>query len=557
MRKFLSFLIPMGFTAAAFANVAPEQTSFNLPSQDYQRLSLQSKTLTETLLEAGKRPIATRAEEENTIITNPEGTRQNLYVSAAKSFYMIGDYLYDWHFDAMPGHIIYNEDKAYIYNPVTQVETGNYIEAEIDGDVMTITLPQMILQETFEGETYSYYVNKFYLDPDYDGVWYWPSETNEPQTVTFNKVDGNWVMEECEDESWLLGLTDAQGRWSGFGDIELFYEQFNYEPVVVPASAKVENWALIQNGNGRMIDVAIDGENVYIADLAYPNIEKGWIKGTILENGTVEFKSEQYLGEYVEGMAYIFFNGGAIEEVYYPEWDFWGTGTVFKEAVYMNYDPEKKSLTSIEDNLFYICNGNNWESPAYYTYYENFEVTYQPEEISYVPANPTFLAAYPFIPENGYAGSVSILIPCLNEDGYLLNADNMYFNIYVDGDLFEFTTVDYPSLTEDMVDVPWWFFDYGVVAGYGAQFSVYFYITDIESYGVQSFYKDGDKVYASELITYEVPVTGIANIAQNEVKSVVYYDLQGRKVMNPERGGIFLKETVLTDGNRIVTKIVK
>lgn len=81
----------------------------------------------------------------------------------------------------------------------------------------------------------------------------------------------------------------------------------------------------------------------------------------------------------------------------------------------------------------------------------------------------------------------------------------------------------------------------------------------IERFGVQSRYKRGAKYYESET-TWVTPTIPIEAVAVEEVKAVagsdVYFDLQGRKVANPEQG-IFVRQTQMTDGSYKTEKVVK
>lgn len=71
--------------------------------------------------------------------------------------------------------------------------------------------------------------------------------------------------------------------------------------------------------------------------------------------------------------------------------------------------------------------------------------------------------------------------------------------------------------------------------------NLYFFRSDVGSWGIQSVYKDGDVEKKSNVVWHEV--AGVVGIdAEAGGDEAVWYDLQGRRVSNPERG-IFIKKT--------------
>ena len=94
---------------------------------------------------------------------------------------------------------------------------------------------------------------------------------------------------------------------------------------------------------------------------------------------------------------------------------------------------------------------------------------------------------------------------------------------------------------------------------------VYFYTTGFKSFGIQLLYKDGDKVYKSDMAKFVFdengePVAGIKNATANEfgsaVKSVSYTDLSGRTISKPNKG-IYMKTMRFADGTQKTIKYFK
>ena len=92
---------------------------------------------------------------------------------------------------------------------------------------------------------------------------------------------------------------------------------------------------------------------------------------------------------------------------------------------------------------------------------------------------------------------------------------------------------------------------------------VYFYSTGFDSFGIQLLYKDGDKVYKSDMAKFVFdkdgePVAGIKNTTDfgSAVKSVSYTDLSGRSISKPNKG-IYIKTVRFADGTQKTIKFIK
>ena len=149
-------------------------------------------------------------------------------------------------------------------------------------------------------------------------------------------------------------------------------------------------------------------------------------------------------------------------------------------------------------------------------------------------------------------------------EGNLHNPDKLFYNIYFDGELFTFYPDEYKGIKDEMTDVPMNFTDYNDFMVSGQMHTVYFFLQGITSVGVQEVYKDGDKAYKSNLMSYTVNEDGtltgidrnIVNKGEANVKSVSYTDLSGRTISQPQRG-IYLKTVKFADGSQKTVKYLK
>ena len=115
-----------------------------------------------------------------------------------------------------------------------------------------------------------------------------------------------------------------------------------------------------------------------------------------------------------------------------------------------------------------------------------------------------------------------------------------------------------------MTDVPVNYTDnFDIMKKDGMVRTVYFYLQGMTTVGVQEIYKDGDTTYKSNLVSYKVDeegnLTGISRditTGSDDVKSVSYTDLAGRRISKPAHG-IFLKTVKYADGSQKTVKYVR
>ena len=192
------------------------------------------------------------------------------------------------------------------------------------------------------------------------------------------------------------------------------------------------------------------------------------------------------------------------------------------------------------------------------------------EKVDYTvdaPAYPliTGVVAYGSDPNEPEMAAVVYKLSNESASGQQLNEANIYYNIYLDGELQTFNESEYKYLKADMTDIPYAFADSYVDMFSGTkgwdfkvqdeQQYIYFY-KPFSQVGIQAMYVDGDKTYKSSLVTYDV--TGICNdLTTGAVeKSVSYTDLGGRKVAAPTKG-VYLKTVTYSDGTTKTVKVLK
>lgn len=150
----------------------------------------------------------------------------------------------------------------------------------------------------------------------------------------------------------------------------------------------------------------------------------------------------------------------------------------------------------------------------------------------------------------------------LNVDGYLMDLENLYYRIYLDGRLFRFNVSDYPLLPENTTEISvmyndsWNFFDYD--GYYSRLFS--FDNLNYDVMEVEMVYRLKGKELTSERLAIPNPTKepdGITSVVGEGEVSTVCYDLQGRRIPADAHNGPVVRRTLLPDGSQRTEKVLQ
>lgn len=500
----------------------------------------------------------TRAGEDFNIITEaPEG-RTEVYSLSGLAYYSFWGYIMGVSHEGTLGQIVYCDDNTvYIKNPISQFATNSYIKGTIDGDEITVKLPQPIYQEDYDGEVYNYQIERLAYSEDEEGGWYYRDENSSEVKFTLRNDSVIWAEDTLGDV--MLGLCDDTGEWMGYGDYNMVYSKVTDTVVEAPADMTCEDWVLKANDDGHFVKVGFSGKDVYVGGI-YETMPDAFVKGTI-DGDKVVFKSGQYLGPDESLNCHAYFVTGGSEMVWDDVYMEWYSSPYLTEQIELSYDAEAKTMIadSKNDSTMFINSGK-----AHIYYIEAFdapEFRYQaPIEGAVKPATPEFLSLSPYDEYYGY-GYIDFIVPKFDVDGRMLDTDKMHYNLFIDDELFTFYPDEYIALTEEMTNVPYDFTDSYDIYDYGTEKMIYFYTTGFEKIGVRSTYTaDNGESKDSEIAWYYVNggTVGInaAEAGAKGVKSVVYTDLSGRRVAKPVRG-IYIKTEVYDDGTQKSVKMLR
>ncbi|MBD5356439.1 MAG: hypothetical protein HDR88_05470 [Bacteroides sp.] len=487
------------------------------------------------------------------IIDNPVGERE-VYSRSSVSVVPIGGTPMETEDYGFAGVLVFGENgEVYLKNPFSQFVTGTYIEGVTETstkndspDILTFELPQLVSVYEDDGDYYDLYACMLSFSEDGEEL-----ETSESQQLEFRLIDGSWVMSDPEA---ILGLTFDDASWTGFAEMQMTYSPITDKTAEVPDNLAYEKWMITYGNEGHYVDVAIDGENCYVKNFL-PTSEDTLVPmvGKWSDEG-MSFTSPQYLGVNEDTSYLTYFYGGGIERV------------ELEDAILTSFVPVEEMQFRLTDDGAYASDETALFTPfkdiksEYFWFESIFEAPTlkKSETIDFVPANPS-VVDYRYYPSFDF-GYVSFEIPMLNNDGMILNTDNLYYNVYLDGEILEFDNDEYHLFEEKMIDIPYNFEDgvngSGDIKLEGSKHTIMLFREGLEELGIQSFYVDESGTrYYSDLITSFI--SGVESISTDkEISGIKYYDLTGREISNPVNG-IYLRTLHFSDGTLLTHKVRK
>lgn len=507
--------------------------------------------------EAGKTTITTKAPAkvaENDVITEaPDGGKGQAYAVSSYAWYTNADYSAEFGTYSSAGEVVFTADAAYIKNPVVGYATDTYLKAEkVDDETYVAKLPFHLYDYDYYGTPFPYYLQICEkVESPYSGADYEPTDETE---VTYKLVDGQFHLDLGYEPSYdtdgnllppekILGLFDDYG-WCFAGDAAQTWVPVDVEAQLAPAGLDTEDWQLIANNWGRNIKVGFDGNDIWLTGLS-DYLPDGWVKGTV-DGDKVILDSYQYLGMSL-GQFIYYVTAEDSEDA---------AGVKIIDSYEFAYDAATKTIKANNPAIYMMYNGSATDEVFYLDYWNNPVICMPPVDMDFTPQAAMDLDWGDYF---GYWGFnvFQFAVTNLSVDNYALDTANLYYRILFDGEVQTFYAEDSEgALEEDMTNIPFNGTYYDYFYDYDTNRQVYVYVDGLDSIGVQMVYIDADgKEYPSEVATLEFGSVGVGSITNTEAKEsgCEYYDLNGKRVMNPG-SGIFVVKSTLTDGTVKVAK---
>lgn len=489
------------------------------------------------------------------IYDRPEG-RSTEYLRESVGFHVMAG---SWQFGKVKNlsTIVYTDDgKAYIHNPFGGWQTNSYLECDIIGDRLVASLPQPIYQQAsaITGEPTDFFISMVYrVDTSNGKLSYEMPSDGEKQEVSFIiKEDGKICLdldlgEEYEGNGYpdaLLAMVMSDGSWVTAGDCMQTYSESNLSLVETPDNLELQDWLLLSSsssGGSIRVGVGFDGNDVYVNNLC-TSLPNSFVKGEV-RGDKIAFQTGQFVGEYSSNLT--FFIGGTYEAD--------GSYELLDEIVF-DYDRDNGRITI--DAGHFIAYSISTENLIYISIFLDPNLKMANPDPNPVPEAPVPLLFADYFDAYNY----SILyadFPMLNAEGDLLNTENMYYKVFIDGEPFVFAAEDY-ALEEDMENIPYDFTTNGGILKINeSQRYLYFYFTGFDTIGLQLFNVREGVTYSSPLVTYDVEegtVTGLDTIECGDRGSAEYYSAAGIRLSRPAKG-LNIVRTKSSDGTVKTEKV--
>ena len=502
----------------------------------------------------------------------PDG-KQVMMLGSSETFYIYYDEISMDESYGIAYETVWTEDgDVYLKSPISMLDWTSYIKGHETEDGIVFDFPQPVFETEADNEKYVFYVDVLEgkeVESPYGGstTTFIPAENT--RSITFRKMeDGSFRM---EGEN-MLGVT-YNDEWQGYGEMNMSLLPFEATPVVEPEGIKYDySYVLVDEFNGwfepilRPIGIGEADGTTYISGIA-SGLPDAVITGTFdKENNTLTIPSEQFLGKFYNH--YIFMMVGAGYTYWDDEWEeeMFSFDAV-KEPMVLDFDPEtnvfRPRILEGNDQAYLIFNFGNTETyPC--EYYAVDRIYSQGEITDYAPIAPQiqYVDDISYL-DPDYSYSVNFEIFGDNSEGQLLRESNIYYNIFINGELYTFTSEEYPSLlTEgvtELTDIPVFFNAGDDIYAYGTSHGVALKRQDVETIGVRTVYIDGDLRAESETVTvnkYGEPVS-VDTVIDGGKTSTEYFDLTGRRINGAVKGSVVIRRTTLGDGSIRTEKVVK
>ena len=494
------------------------------------------------------------------IDAQPEGKLHANFYFSGESFVNMMGYEAQLPFDGIWGKIVEAPDNKTIYinNPIGAYYSDAWIKGErTTGDTIEVKLPQQFVHEEYDGMSNDAWLYKLVpVKVEQDGETYTtfkPDSTS--QTVKYVWRNDSIVLVNTTQDSKLLGMCTEAGEWYGYGDYIQQYTVFDQQPVAPKDETKATQMSITYYDSGQMygrVKKAVrEGNDIYIAGLN-ENIPSGWAKGTISGNKAT-FSGHQYMGLDTVTASYAFFEPVSHSMVWDSEIGDSIENLTLADAITFDYDADKGTLST--DSTFVANQGYKMFNQV--STYDGATIEPWTEKAATPLAVDASTMSYmPFSEEYGY-GLLAFAPSEFDADGYILDANKLYYSIYLDDDVLTIDPEDYTLFPYETTEIPFTYSDMLDFVNYAGMWQVYTFVTGIDRIGVQMIYKGGGEVRKSA-ITYisatDEDPSAVSNVAQTgKVAGVTYTDLSGRRVSRPGKG-LFIQTTRLADGTITTSK---
>lgn len=442
--------------------------------------------------------------------------------------------------------IVRTDDAIYVQNMITELNLPDYwVKGDIESDgTVVFRFPQHIYHKdaTDTAEAIDYYIGQLTPTASDNSI---KLVAEEGKTDLRMKLEGDRLTQiipsisgTLAQYSGVVGAYFADGDFRGFGEKGISYRLTAAELSVPPTSLKTKPYIFEYTDGAneeqkRTVQIGIDGSDVWIQGVNQ-FISTSWIKGT-LADGTVTFNTT-FTGVYDRYMTYM---TGLSRNQEYLEDPF----TLTVEG--NDYVADQTLFVNIGDEIPELNNNRIFKKARF---------TLQEVVGDIVPSDPMIDTSEEGTEYDDTEGilAVCFMLSATDSEGNTLDSNKLYYNILIDGEVYEF---DGSMYGQTMTDVP---YNYGCDFIYNIEgYIMAFIFENPSTVGVRAVYKDGDYVGVSATDTYVMKEGGVDGIAADSpVVSSALYTLDGRQVKNAEAGNVYIRLDRRANGTATAVKFL-
>lgn len=451
---------------------------------------------------------------------------------------------------------------VYLKNPIPRYTWGSYIKGSLvendDEMYMEFELPQFLALNSY-GNGAILAMSKIIVD-EYDSTFL--------ESVTFEKHTIRYVLDE--NENWVLDLPEGYGIgnflasvddeyttavpfWKDIVTSATYSDKENQVATIMPEGVDTQKFGMIFSNGDRtkVVTVGFQDDTVYIQGIS-KDFPKACITGKI-DGDKVIFESSQYLGESKDYTYYLVFNEAELVNINQYNEEIWEFPGNILPSVEASYDADNKIISFPLDMAMFINVGT--KEPLYYADFFVGSLFAPRTIVPATPVNPTFKEVMPFAVGIGIGGA-SFDLPLIGTNGEVLNEDFYTYIIYFDNEPYTFIPALNPGLEEPIEEIPYTLSlgEDGNIECLGMEHVVRWRVDGYSTLGVQAVYTVGGIVNKSDIV-YANIASGVEGVnIGNDITSVEYFDLTGKKVENPEKG-IYVRKMTFENGKILTSKI--
>lgn len=469
--------------------------------------------------------------------------------------------------------IYFNEDgTVYINRPINNIYGDAYMKGTLNEDKTEITLefPQNLWQLT-TGENVTLYL--LVIDGYVEGsdIFLSGCSLADRQTYHFDVAPDGTISTKEEDKDLVIGWWSSLWGFERYGDFDYSFIPQHDEPLTAPEGLSTSTCAWVNNGEaneastfdgiGNYCQIGFDNDDVWVQGISGV-MPEAWLKGTKKADGSLTFDSMQLLGLYYPEngpMTWLYAYGADVEEEIPGD----PSRAVFVTPI------DEIALKQVDGGYknegYVVTNNIRAIGDTFYTSFDMgmTQIFTAPDLIisdklgkAATPQAPELLLGMAFAEDMYY---MHYAISQTDTDGNLMDPAQLFYEVFVDDELFTFDPEMYGVPGDGLSLIPYRFCneDQSIFSAWQANspnHDLIIFGTSTEI-GVRAVYTAGGERNESEIVKFKT--SGMQDITvDSDTVSVRYFTVTGTEA-SADYQGICIKVEIKADGSVKTSKVIR